>query len=418
MADTTINLDLNKDAFYRYRFSEPVTIFDSKQIFDNLPLLWDDQSVSGSGTTSTYSKPKAKTTLGVAGTTAGKRVRQTFRRFDYQPGKSQLVDLTGKLGTAALGITKEIGQHDDDNGIFFKMDVNGVYVGIRSSTSGVAADNLVHQNDATYSTDGTSTWNVDAMDGTGASGITIDWTKDQIFFFDYEWLGVGTVAMGVFVNRKPYYVHYFHNANLVDDVYMSTPNNPLRYMIENDGTGAADTLDCICASVITEGGRQETGIKKGILRDSSVGGLTTANNTNLYPVIGIRLKSTHLGAAIALLHNDVMATTTADYSWSLILNPTLAGTSISGSWQNKTNSALQYVFPTGSTTVTNNTGELIDCGLGSDTKQNKGDTESTSESDLKLGAKIDGTPDELFLCVRSIASGVETYYGSITFKES
>ena len=47
-------LDTNNptgDAFGRLRVSEPTTLFDSKQIFDAQPLLWDDQETSGSGTT-------------------------------------------------------------------------------------------------------------------------------------------------------------------------------------------------------------------------------------------------------------------------------------------------------------------------------------------------------------------------------
>jgi len=53
------------DAFARLRVSAPHTLFDSKQIHDNLPRRWDDQEVSGSGTTSTYNTNEASTTMGV-----------------------------------------------------------------------------------------------------------------------------------------------------------------------------------------------------------------------------------------------------------------------------------------------------------------------------------------------------------------
>ena len=90
-------------AFARQRISEPATIFDSKLVGDNRPLLYDDAEVSGSGTTSTYNVNTSSNTIGVAATTAGKRIRQTFRRFNCQPGKSQLVILNGVLGQ----LTKE-----------------------------------------------------------------------------------------------------------------------------------------------------------------------------------------------------------------------------------------------------------------------------------------------------------------------
>ncbi len=47
------------DAFGRKRVSDVFTLFDSKQLYDNLPLLYDDQQVSGSGTTSVHNPAKA-----------------------------------------------------------------------------------------------------------------------------------------------------------------------------------------------------------------------------------------------------------------------------------------------------------------------------------------------------------------------
>lgn len=230
------------DAFGRLRISEPHTIFDSKQVFDNLPLFWDDQEVSGSGTSSTFSKPHARTQIAV-GTAAGKRVRQTFERFNYQPGKSQFVVLTGVLGAGSSGITQELGYFDDDNGLFFRCDEGVIYVVSRSSVTGSAVDTTASQ----------SAWNIDTLDGNGPSGLTMDFTLAQIFFMDFEWLGTGRVRFGFYINGVQHYCHEFLNANAISTVYMSTPNLPIRYSIENDGTGAASTLDHLCSTVIVEG---------------------------------------------------------------------------------------------------------------------------------------------------------------------
>lgn len=40
------------------------------------------------------------------------RVRQTFKRFNYQPGKSQLIIRTEILGVSNTGITKRLGLFD------------------------------------------------------------------------------------------------------------------------------------------------------------------------------------------------------------------------------------------------------------------------------------------------------------------
>jgi len=85
------------DAFGRARVAEPVTLFDSKQLHDAAPLTFDDAEVSGTGTGSSHNVNTASTILSTTNATAGKRVRQTFMRFNYQPGKSQLILCTGTL---------------------------------------------------------------------------------------------------------------------------------------------------------------------------------------------------------------------------------------------------------------------------------------------------------------------------------
>lgn len=233
------------DAFGRIRTSNITTLFDSKQVGDNRPLLWDDQEVSGGGTSSTYSVNRSSTTLGVSASTAGKRVRQTYQRFNYQPGKSQLVFMTGVLFSSGggSGISAAMGYFDDNNGCFVSSINGAVFANIRSYVSGAAVTTSVAQDD----------WNGDRLDGTGPSGKTLDASKAQIWWCDLEWLGVGSVRMGFMIDGAFIAIHTFYNANNSTSVYMTTPNLPLRYEIANDGTGGASTLETICSTVISEG---------------------------------------------------------------------------------------------------------------------------------------------------------------------
>jgi len=273
--------DASQDAFSRLRVSNPKTIFDSKQLYDNAPLFWDDQEESGSGTTSTHSINKAASSLAVALNTAGKRTRQTYMRFNYQPGKSQLVFVTGILNESGggSGITTNIGLFDDNNGLFFQ-DKNGIKsVIIRSNTSGSVVDTVVTKNN----------WD-DPLDGTGRSAITIDFTKTQIFVIDFQWLGVGRIRFGFNIGGIIVYCHLIQNANVLSLVYMSTPNLPIRIQIENDGTGQASSLSHICVTIISEGGNDETGIIRYKSVDNTV---LNANTTGtLYLALALRLKST------------------------------------------------------------------------------------------------------------------------------
>ena len=79
----------SQDSLLRLRVSNPVTLFDSKQTVDNQPIVWDDAQTAGGSTTSTYNTNQSSSTIAVSAGVAGTRVRQSKRRFNYQPGKSQ-----------------------------------------------------------------------------------------------------------------------------------------------------------------------------------------------------------------------------------------------------------------------------------------------------------------------------------------
>lgn len=373
------------DAFGRQRVSEPETIFDSKQLFDNSPLLWDDDEVSGGGTNSVYSQARASTTISVGATTAGQRVRQTFRSFNYEPGKSQLILMTFTGMDAASGIIKEVGIGDDDNGIFFVNDEGTLKMRIRSSASGAAVNTDVAQ----------ANWD-DPLDGAGDSGFTLDPSKANIFFIDLEWLGVGRVRTGFVIDGLIVPVYAFNHANNIDSVYMSSPNLPLRYSIENDGTGAADELEHICSSVISEGGTQSAGKTAYLASDGAVNANTVGT---IYALKGVRLKTAGIGATVRVESISIQATTGDPYEWFLILNPAVAG---SPSWSDVTNFAIQEGAPDTSgnpsaTTVTG--GTIISGGLGSgDGGGGISQIQAVSDT-ISLGADIAGNVDELWLCV-------------------
>jgi len=383
------------DAFGRWRVSQPKTIFDSKMIFDDSPLFWDDQETTGSGTSSTHSTDKAEVDMAVSLNTAGTRVRQTFQRFNYQPGKSQQILMTGVLGAGASGITRRVGYFDGDNGIFFELSGTTLSAVTRSKTSGSVVDDSVAQ----------ANWNVDKLDGTGDSGVTIDTSKTQIFVIDFEWLGVGRVRLGVVVSGVIIYCHTFLNANVNTAVYMSTPNLPLRYEISNDGAGAASSLKQICSTVMSEGGQETLGVTRVL---STEGTHVDANAANtIYAIIGYRLKSTHLDAAVLNKAVSVISETNDDFEWSLWVNPTVAGTF---TYSDLANSSVQVAKGTTANTVTG--GFSV---AGSFSKQDLSVSELLN-TPIKVGSAIDGTVDEMVLCVRPLSANADIQ-ATLTIKE-
>lgn len=395
----------HNDAFGRLRTSDPITLFDSKQIHDNAPLFWDDSEVSGSGTTSSHSTATASTTISVGASTAGKRVRRTFQRFNYQPGKSHLIIMTAQMASQTSnlsGITGRVGYFDDDNGVFFSLEDGVAYAVIRSSTSGSPVDTKIAQSD----------WNVDKFDGTGRSGIILQPTKCNILMWDIEWLGVGRIRFGFNIGGVNYVVHEQDNSNNLPNVYMSTPNLPLTYEIENDGTGPATSLQHICSTVISEGGYQPSGVIREV--DTGTTEITATNANTVYALLGFRLNSATLDTVVEFMKVEVLLTSAGTFHWELLLNPTITG---SPSWSQLTNSALDTF--TGSSSITLTNGISLGGGYGASTGSGgsaAGAIGSAIDNSIRLGAAIDGTQDIVVLGVSALGAG-ETFLGSVQTRE-
>lgn len=386
------------DSFGRWRVGNPATLFDSKQTHDNQPLLFEDVEVSGSGTSSTYTQAEASTVIGVSDSTAGRRVRRTYVRSNYQPGKSLEVLLTGVLqhsGAGQAGIQRRFGYFDDDNGFFLEDDEGTIKIVRKSSVTGSTVNTKIAQAD----------WNLDPMDGSGPSGITLDFTKSQIFFMDLEWLGVGRVRTGFVVDGLIIYAHQFLHANVISGVYISTPNLPISYEIENDGTGGAAELEHICCSVVSEGGQD----KNGVLRhaDSATLGPLTAGTT--YLAVGVRLEATHFDVTIDFTKISAVCTTQNDKGhWELRIGGTVgAGTE---TWNPLTNSAVEVALGNG--TLTHSGGTSIDGGYFTDSTAIIQDVENA----LRLGSTIAGVAQELFLVFTPISANTSAALG-LTWRE-
>jgi hypothetical protein len=404
------------DAFGRQRVSEPFTLFDSKQIWndgdiadnaENYPLFYDNQETSGSGTSTLFNVNRASTTLSVSATTAGTRVRQTKQRFNYQPGKSQLVIITGIIGNAISGITKRFGYFDGNDGLFFEQSGSGVSVAVRSNVSGSPINTAVAQAD----------WNLDTMDGAGSSGINLDFSKVQIFFCDFEWLGVGRVRFGFYVDGLPFYCHEVLNANNITSVYMSNPNLPIRTEIDNDGTGAADSIEHICVTVVSEGGVQPNGVLRfEDIGDTTAEDISTPTAGQAYALCGIRLKSAYLSADVKEVFASVIENSGANnpFIWRLHLNPTIAAAL---SYSDVANSAIQFGIADAGTPANNVIsafGTVIAGGYQARTDAN---ASIPLESALRLGSLIDGTVDQYVLSSAPITAN-NLFFAGLQWREA
>lgn len=383
------------DAFGRWRISDLVTLFDSKQLHDNLPLFWDEDIVNvGGSTTSSHSTADAATTMTVDSTSGDWVIRQTKMRFNYQPGKSQQILNTFVLGTATTDVTKRVGYFNTSTSSPYTANIDGIYLEQDGTTQ-----YIVQAKNGTPTSIAQASWNIDAFDGSGPSGVTLDWSKTQIMIIDFEWLGVGRVRVGFVVDGLIYYAHEFLNANNLSAVYMSSPNHSCRYEIRS--SGGTDSLVHICSSVASEGGSEALG--KLVYKSTEGTHVDCASENTLYAILGIRLRSTHLDASVALVNIAMQLQTTADFGeWTLLLNPTVNG---GISYTGITNSAVESGPGTSTTTVTGGfaiAGGFIESG-GQGNNPIGGSASSETQNAIRLGSQIDGTRDELVLCFRPIA---------------
>ena len=303
------------DAFGRQRVSQSYTLFDSQNRY-----AADNQfSTSTSGTgSSTFNTNQSSVSLAVTAGGVGSVVRQTFRNMLYQPGKGLLVLATFLMdnGTSA-NLNQKVGYFNTQNGVFFQRTSGTNSFVLRTNTSGTPSDARAAAQ---------STWNGDKLDGTGASGLTLDLSHPQILWMDFEWLGVGSVRCGFIINGQYIVCHTFDTANTYGTtVYMTTAILPVRYEITTTTAAVAASMTQICSSVISEGGFEATSIEHVARRTSIFNNIDTT--ANFYPIVSIRLASTALGAVVLPNRIQFQPTTLQNYELALLKNPTLTGAS-------------------------------------------------------------------------------------------
>ena len=390
------------DAFGRARVSTPTTLFDSKQLYDKVPLFWDEE-INGTATSS-HSTANAATTISVSAN-EDYAIRQTKMRFNYVPGKSQQILMTFVLGAATTDVEKRLGYFNTATTGSFNTGYDGIYLKQDGTTQYICQAKTGSETAVAQ-----ANWNIDTMDGNGPSGITIDWTKAQILMIDFEWLGVGRVRAGLVIDGLIYYVHEFLNANSVTAVYMQSPNHSLRYEIRS--TNGSGSLVHICCSIASEGGDDSNGrFSYGSTAGTHV---DAATENTLYAIYGLQLKTTSLDAVVKIRDVQIQLQTDAAFAeWLILLNPTVAGTF---TYTDITNSVLQDAK--GATTNTVTGGTILGGGFINSGQKSGGSSGGEVSNALRLGAKIDGTRDTIVLVARPIggSSNIDVE-GGLSWKE-
>jgi hypothetical protein len=397
------------DAFGRIRMSSPFTLGDYKHLY-GLDPMFIDYTVNGA--TIAFQANKACARLTTSSNSASRIVHQTKFYHHYMPGKSQQILSSVNFYAAVPNVTKRTGYYDDNNGIFFEQAGDGTLSWvIRSYVSGAPVEDRKTQ----------AQWNIDQCNGTGGSQFTLDITKTQLVFMEFQWLGVGSVTVG-FVHEGSFIpCHIFHHSNTLTTVYMSTPNLPVRCEILNTGTTAGGFMDQICSTVVSEGGYVEAG------QDWSVSSPTarTMDDGTTVPVLAIRLKNTfrgYLNRMIVRMGNVNVFGTQENMEWKLIKLPNISQLTTATPWVS-VNDGSGVEYNAGATAFTD--GEQIDGGYISATTQGSQKSAGAPPSNIASSAKknyivqnYDSTDSEIYvLVVTNIGSADGTARVNLQWRE-
>lgn len=187
--------------------------------------------------------------IGTGATDKAERVSHQYH--PYQLGKSRLVEITCACGDQGkANVKRHWGYADSSDGLLFSLVGTTLNVQLRSSVSGTVVKTYTPQ----------SEWNVDRLDGTNSvfnrSGILLNVSKGNIYWIDFQWLGVGKVRFGIVgPDGNRIVCHTIENANVNNRTYMRTGSLPVYAELENyDGTSASSSEFRLWCMVVKTGG--------------------------------------------------------------------------------------------------------------------------------------------------------------------
>lgn len=196
----------------------------------------------GTGTV-TFSQNKA-----VMDVTAGQyAVRQSPHWNPYFSGKSQFIEATFDNFHAQTGVVKRVGYFSSNAVAPYDSAKDGVWL----ESDGTTIRLIVARAGTEVLNKPLAEWDQAAL------MASYNWQNFTVCAFDFLWLGGAVLRLFVKANGRFMLVHQFDYAGTAQDVFMQTPNQPMRYEIRS--TSSSGTFREICSQVSTEGSIDEQG---------------------------------------------------------------------------------------------------------------------------------------------------------------
>ena len=389
--DTVQHTATNRRKVSNYEITEFNTFQYTKD-----PLIWDEEITgTASSTLNTY---EATLVMSV-GTTTGDRIeRQTKRVLPYIPGRENEVIMHFKLNAQQTGIVKRLGILDETSGIYLEDDGTTYNVVLRKTTAGGTAETRIAR----------ANWNGDKLDGTGGSGLTLDFTKFQSMVIEYNWF-TGHAELKFIIGNYSHPIHQFEFNNSEDAVITNTPFLPIKWDIHNT-TGAAGThtMEISSYATLSEAGQVPLGVKNTVT--TPLAGITCTDAETFYPILSIRLRTDRIKGIVLPQNFQVAALDNSPLFYKVLLNPTLTGAT---TWNTYADTHIEY--NTDATAVTEGD-YIVDAGY-IDPNGQGAKLPLDSVSAFQLGRENMGTTSEIITIAAATGSANKDVYASIGWIE-
>ncbi len=366
------------DSKGRLKVQTQETIFFNTFQYGKESDVWDESTTLGGS--AVFSSSYSQVEMSVTSTAGSKVIRQTRNVQRYTPGRAQAVAFAVRLQNPVTGVRRRLGMFDGNDGFYFE-DCGTVdpdtgepqYACVVIKSNGVPSVERIYRKD----------WNGDKLDGNGPSGIVADPAAQQLINIEYEWYGAGTIVFSWIIDGLPRVIHTVNNGNRLHTPWAKTPFLPIRLELENFG-GVAGThyMWQGSNSLLVEGTVEKLGIAENIL--TPLTGINMPLSNTFYPILSIRMKSTHLTGIVLPTYFQAGTLDNTDIYYKLIRNATVNGTWVD---HPDTNAFTQYNY-TSTGAITD--GFALDSGIIS-AGANSGPIELDSDTVYQIGRGSMGT---------------------------
>jgi len=381
------------DIFGKFETAAPYKLYEYSAGYPLDTTRYIDTLTSGSGT---VVRNATKTQIEFTTTTASgdRALFQTRRNIQYNKANAQQIFFIYRPNPLT-NRRERFGPHDDNNGTFFEIEGSNVNIVVRSNTSGSIVDTKFAQAD----------WD-DPLNGTGASGKTIDWTKQIVFKIEFGWLSSRGIRYFIDIEGDIILVKSYFVSDTLTVPYFAVPTLPFRVDVENINTTAQTQVNSLsCIAFLSSGAQQQEGPIRNISSDTTAVSASTTETI----VDGIRLNSSYLNGSLQPIRLSILpASGNTFLRYRLRYNPTLT----SAVWATGTG-----IHDTLTSVSSFTGGDIILSGIVALSNQaTQASIISELKEDVYVGRDASNNPDALVLTVETTSSSGTLHY-DFDFKE-